>query len=516
MAPVRRRAITEKEKKELRNYFFNSSDKPTQSDLISWFRQRFDKDLSQPSVSQILSSRYSYLDSLNDIDGDVKRNRPAKYPILEKLLFEWQQRAQSQNQVITGEAIKETASKLWKKIPEYKDLSTPEFSNGWLENFKRRHQQFQNHANKEQPYLLFHGSMVETVTRISDITTLAEPENVFALCEMGLFWKLTPSKIYAVEEAQGMKRDKARITTLLCTNATGTRKLPMWAIGYSQNPKAFRAAAIKPEVLNFHWRFNGRACLTTILIEEWLLWFDSQMQKGKVILLLERSTAVVCALQNLRNANRDLKNTSVIILPGQQEKSYNPFDYGITFTLKAFYRKYWIRYMLAQIELGRNPHKTVNVLHAMRWLTKAWEIDILPASIYSSFCQSSVLRDFDPVEPELSYPAEVVGEIQNSVARFDTRSAENIHSFIDPIEERPQEVGNDVLTYVASQFLPDRDHETDEEDEPHLQTTLNGTYEALDYLINFEAQREGGDPSFIMTLLRYQNTLEDWQTRLLK
>ncbi|EPY54077.1 hypothetical protein SPOG_05545 [Schizosaccharomyces cryophilus OY26] len=516
MAPVRRRAITEKEKKELRNYFYNSSDKPTQSDLISWFKQRFDKDLSQPSVSQILSSRYSYLDHLTDVDGDVKRNRPAKYPILEKLLFEWQQRAQSQNQVVTGEAIKETASKLWKKIPEYKDLSMPEFSNGWLENFKRRHQQFQSSVNKEQPYLLFQGNIIETITRIADITTLTDPENVFALCEMGLFWKLTPSKVYAVEEVQGMKRDKARVTALVCTNATGTRKLPMWAIGYSQNPKAFRSAAIKPDVLNFHWRYNGRACLTTILIEEWLLWFDAQMQNRKVVLLLERSTAVVCALENLRRTGRDLTSTSVIILPDQQEKRYNPFDYGITFTLKAFYRKYWIRYMLAQIELGRNPHKTVNILHAMRWLTKAWEIDISPVCIYNSFCQSSVLKTLDTGQPELSYPAEVVSEIQNSVVRFDARSAENIQSFIDPIEERPQEAGSDVLTYVASQFLADRDQETDEEDEPRLQTTLNGTYEALDYLINFEAQREGGDPSFIITLLRYQNTLEDWQNKLLK
>nr|1IUF_A Chain A, centromere abp1 protein [Schizosaccharomyces pombe] len=138
MGKIKRRAITEHEKRALRHYFFQLQNRSGQQDLIEWFREKFGKDISQPSVSQILSSKYSYLDNTVEKPWDVKRNRPPKYPLLEAALFEWQVQ-QGDDATLSGETIKRAAAILWHKIPEYQDQPVPNFSNGWLEGFRKRH-----------------------------------------------------------------------------------------------------------------------------------------------------------------------------------------------------------------------------------------------------------------------------------------------------------------------------------------------------------------------------------------
>jgi hypothetical protein len=45
---------------------------------------------------------------------------------------------QKSKAIVTGEILKDKASKLWKSLPQYADVAEPKWSNGWIENFKKR------------------------------------------------------------------------------------------------------------------------------------------------------------------------------------------------------------------------------------------------------------------------------------------------------------------------------------------------------------------------------------------
>jgi hypothetical protein len=112
--PQKRKGVTDSERATLRKRY--KEHPSTQSDLINWFRQETGHKLDQGQVSRILSSKYDYIDDL-----DKKRDRLAlqsqrssagEWPELEAALFEWQQRIQRRKAVITGDILKEQATKL--------------------------------------------------------------------------------------------------------------------------------------------------------------------------------------------------------------------------------------------------------------------------------------------------------------------------------------------------------------------------------------------------------------------
>ena len=63
----------------------------------------------------------------------------AEYPVLEKALFEWVIRMENSRLPISGDMIKEAAKTLWLKMPDFRLIAQPSFSNGWFDGFKRRY-----------------------------------------------------------------------------------------------------------------------------------------------------------------------------------------------------------------------------------------------------------------------------------------------------------------------------------------------------------------------------------------
>ena len=85
--------------------------------------------------------KYTHLDNDTRKDFKLKGQRTSKadYPDLEAALFKWQQKIQKMKGTITGDILKAKASEIWSIIPQYKDLTEPKWSNGWLEGWKKRH-----------------------------------------------------------------------------------------------------------------------------------------------------------------------------------------------------------------------------------------------------------------------------------------------------------------------------------------------------------------------------------------
>jgi hypothetical protein len=128
----KRRAISDAERLSIRK---RAREHPgQQGELVKWFYQETSHQLNQSLISKILSAKYDYLDA-KDVKKDKKELEGKRYsegdwPDLEAALFEWQQRMQKNKAIITGDILKEKASKLWQSLPQYEDKEEPKWSNG--------------------------------------------------------------------------------------------------------------------------------------------------------------------------------------------------------------------------------------------------------------------------------------------------------------------------------------------------------------------------------------------------
>ena len=139
--PKRRRAVTDAERKALRDFYFDpQNNKPPHKQLRQWFETQFHHYPSQSTISESLFSKYARLDKDTSSLSEAKRQRDAFWPDLEDALFDWQQQMMRKNATITGDILREMAAIFWTKLSQYAGQESPRFSVGWLTGFKYRHQ----------------------------------------------------------------------------------------------------------------------------------------------------------------------------------------------------------------------------------------------------------------------------------------------------------------------------------------------------------------------------------------
>ncbi|XP_039690607.1 CENP-B homolog protein 2-like [Medicago truncatula] len=134
---VAKSTMSDQIRKELCEY---KRDNPasTQKDLQRWLEGKFQLKVSQGTISNTLKRSNDYLSAeIEKGRAEIKRHKPAKYPDMEKVVYEWF--LQHQERVnITGELILQKARDT-KKLLYPHDDSDFNFSTGWLGKFKHRH-----------------------------------------------------------------------------------------------------------------------------------------------------------------------------------------------------------------------------------------------------------------------------------------------------------------------------------------------------------------------------------------
>ena len=95
--------------------------------------------------------------------------------------------------------------------------------------------------------------------------------DVFNADEFGLFFKALPTKSlhWKGERCSGGKRSKVRITGLAAASATG-EKLPMFVIGKSRKPRAFKGVKHLP----CRYRSQKKSWMSAELFEDWVKEID--------------------------------------------------------------------------------------------------------------------------------------------------------------------------------------------------------------------------------------------------
>jgi Fission yeast centromere protein N-terminal domain len=123
----RRRELSNAQRAEIRRHFYDNSDsKPTQKQLILWFKEKHYHTLTQSQVSKILSDQYTHLD--DDKWLNKGKNIQADYPDLEAALYQWEIAANSSGRLtVTSDILQQMAARLWHQLPQYSDLKPPKF-----------------------------------------------------------------------------------------------------------------------------------------------------------------------------------------------------------------------------------------------------------------------------------------------------------------------------------------------------------------------------------------------------
>ena len=89
-----RKGLTNEQRRQLRAFSAGDALRPSQKQCIEWFQAKFDRCISQATVSDSLSSQYSFLDSQSTAESrplNARSARLSQWPEVEKIHLEWQE-----------------------------------------------------------------------------------------------------------------------------------------------------------------------------------------------------------------------------------------------------------------------------------------------------------------------------------------------------------------------------------------------------------------------------------------
>ncbi|NXJ36515.1 TIGD3 protein, partial [Ciconia maguari] len=211
----------------------------------------------------------------------------------------------------------------------------------------------------------------------------------------GLLRSYAPSEIYACGETGVLlpvspsgKGESAgdRLTLLLCANADGSEKAPLWAVGESPRPRCLQGVNLGQMPWSYH--AGSLAGMTAPVFAEWLRGFNEGMRRqGKSVLLLLTKHEAHPYLQ--------LSNVRMVFVPPATALA-QPLDRGIANDLKGHYRRRLLRWL--PVERGTAQPTLLDALHM---LAQAWG-DVRPGLIASCFHAAGFSPDTGTEAPVLS------------------------------------------------------------------------------------------------------------------
>jgi hypothetical protein len=147
-------------------------------------------------------------------------------------------------------------------------------SHSWVSDFKKRNgiRVFRLHGqggSADSTFAAVAQNVIPVLLRDTDTS------DVYNCDETGYFYKASPNKTLATTARQGTAGSKERITAILCCNASGSVKLPIWIIGRSKKPQCF--GVWKPEHEGVLYRANKKAWNNRELFKEYVNWFNRKM-----------------------------------------------------------------------------------------------------------------------------------------------------------------------------------------------------------------------------------------------
>ncbi|KAJ7425758.1 tigger transposable element-derived protein 3-like protein [Willisornis vidua] len=316
--------------------------KVSQSELAKRF------GVSQPQICRIIKNKERILSEWHRSgDPERKRKREGKDVALEAALLRWVEGARAADLPV-GRPLLQLKAKQLVGAP---GRPGTEPSIGWLARVAAFKKPQAEKGDAEQP----------------------TAEHWAGAVLPGLLRSYAPSEVFCCGETAVLLPagcPGARLTLLLCSNASGSEKVPLRAVGESPRPRCLRGVNL--EQMPWSYRAGGSlGGLTAALFAEWLREFNEAMRRqGKSVLLLLAKHEAHPYLQ--------LSNVRMVFMPPATALA-QPLDCGIANDLKGHYRRRLLRWL--PVERGAGQPTLLDVLHM---LAQAWG-DVPPALITSCF-----------------------------------------------------------------------------------------------------------------------------------
>lgn len=197
---------------------------------------------------------------------------------------------------------------------------------------------------------------------------------------------MPPDRGLMDKPTSGVKGNKKRITYAFTANADGSEKLCPFIIGKSARSRAFQRKTGKQ--LGFYYRSNAKAWMTTVLYQEWLRKWDTELRRQRRFILLFQDNfgghAVPNGLTNIRVENFRPNLTSHV----------QPNDAGIIRCFKAHYRSKFVSRAIDRYNSDVPPGLiySIDQLEAMRLADAAWN-EVNSTTIHNCWVKSGILPE---------------------------------------------------------------------------------------------------------------------------
>ncbi|XP_057302680.1 tigger transposable element-derived protein 4-like [Hydractinia symbiolongicarpus] len=259
-----------------------------------------------------------------------KRSKPEKFEDVNKAVHKWLLMMRSENIPISGPMLKEKAL----EFAEALGVESFQASQGWMAKWKTSH----NYRDQCLPNKPLH---------------------------------------MKGDKCSGGKHSKVRLTGLAAGNALGKR-LPMFVIGKSANPRCFKGVKTLP----CRYRSQKKSWMSGELFEEWVRELDRKfsVSKRKIALIIDNCTA--------HPHVENLEWVELIFLPPNTTSQTQPMDQGIIRALKAKYRSLAVRKLIKALDEEKSTPK-FSILAAMYMLRKAWD-DVSNKTFTNCFRKSGI------------------------------------------------------------------------------------------------------------------------------
>lgn len=313
--------------------------------------------IGKGSIQRILAMKNEILQQSTD---KILKSRRPKFEEVDRSTFEVFLRLREENIAVSGPMIQNIALKIANSL-EIKDFTA---SSGWLDRFKQRNDlKFKKLVGESAS--ADHESAISFIKEFEKIRKSYKNEEIFNCDETGLFYKMLPNSSFTVKNAtnSNIKKDKKRISVLLCCSFTGEKLNPIF-IGNSKHPRAL--AGLDLSKLEIYYRFNKKAWMTSDIFCEWLREINEsfKQQKRNVLLLLDNCSS---------HFNIPLSNIRLLFIPPNTSSIIQPLDAGIIKTFKDNYRNKLLMMMLGDLNGGfSEKYKKINIKDAIFWSKVAW------------------------------------------------------------------------------------------------------------------------------------------------
>lgn len=364
----------------------------------------------------------------------LKSSNKPMYPIIEKKLYQWMQIARSAKLHVNGttlfaKALKIRDSLVKEEANPVRKAALEKFgaSQSWICSFVSRSTR-RSATLQGKPGAVKIAEVAGGIAKLRTVLQDYKPEFIFSVEKTNMFYKLFPRRTYVRPcEKENIIRcatqmgPQDRVTSFVCTNATGTLKVPMAIIGKSASPACFRKEA--PPVSYFSQK---NAWSDIVIFQKWFnlcfLPFIRAQTSEPVALIMDHWGPHGADLFDYK------QQVTIHTLPTNSASIHRPMGMGVIATFKLQYRRHLLSRIKANIKerralreaagtlredmRGLNEGHDPHMLNVAQLVKQAWD-EIPERTIARCWVKADILPHAVESTLEAQYGRMPKGEIQD-------------------------------------------------------------------------------------------------------